>query len=362
MTLNDRTGGYSIPAYQIGLDHWKAETGGNATFTNIPFNEKAIKIAGMIATQDSSWDLQYTYDIFMQRFGSRMLIPLEGNYLSDTSDFLAVALKGFTTQSDQVLRGLPIHYSSWLWTWNPKLFTDIGEDGANPPDTYEALFALVPKFKEKKIVPCVQAWQGTGGTFARFYFTHIYNSLGVPMFSDDRTQVKFDGPEGLLAFQTIENGFKSGFWDPAYINLANEHDSYVRFAEGDVATCVHSETELDPPEPGQIKAGTLAVRQLPGDQSRGHGIFSGLGRHWRGQVVPSARCLLELLRTGCSSRTWPRRSASTSPSSTRRRGPPSLKIPRFVQRSTSFLPTRRKPRANPTSGPRHTTGRRSSTT
>ena len=48
---------------------------GNATFTKIPFNEKAIKIAGMIGTQDSSGDLQYTYDIFMERFGPRTHPP-----------------------------------------------------------------------------------------------------------------------------------------------------------------------------------------------------------------------------------------------------------------------------------------------
>lgn len=260
VTLQNHTGGYSIPAFEIGLKHWKEETGGNATFENIPFDEKPVKIAGMIATQDSSWDLQYTYDNFMQRFGSRLLIPLEGNYTGDLSDFIPVAIKGFTTQSDQVLRGLPIHFSTWLWDWNKTHFTTIGEDGDNPPDTYEALFALTPKFKEAGIIPCVQAWQGAGGTFAAFYFKHIYNSLGHPMFSDDRTQVMFDGQEGLLTFQTIEAGLKSGFWDPAFLNITNEHDAFIKFGEGNVATVVHSETILEPGLP----AGTHGTRQFPG--------------------------------------------------------------------------------------------------
>ena len=52
VTLNNSTGGYSIPAFQIGLDAWKAETGGNATFNNIPFDEKPVKYASFIATQD----------------------------------------------------------------------------------------------------------------------------------------------------------------------------------------------------------------------------------------------------------------------------------------------------------------------
>jgi ABC-type glycerol-3-phosphate transport system substrate-binding protein len=264
VTLNNSTGGYSIPAFQIGLDAWKAETGGNATFNNIPFDEKPVKYASFIATQDSSWDLHYTYDNYMQKFGTRLLLPLEGNYTGDLSDFIQTALPGFTTQVDQVLRGLPIHFSSWLWTWNPELFTAIGEDGANPPDTYEALFALTPKFVAKKIIPCAQPWQGTGGTFAQLYWTHIYNSTGHPMFSDDRTQVMFDGPDGLSAFQTIEAGLKSGFWDKNFLNITNEHEAYVEFAKGNMATVMHSESEIHPTEKELIAAGKLAVRQFPG--------------------------------------------------------------------------------------------------
>jgi ABC-type glycerol-3-phosphate transport system substrate-binding protein len=264
VTLNNSTGGYSIPAYQIGLDAWKAETGGNATFNNIPFDEKPVKYASFIATQDSSWDLHYTYDNYMQKFGTRLLLPLEGNYTGDLSDFIQTALPGFTTQVDQVLRGLPIHFSSWLWTWNPELFTAIGEDGSNPPDTYAALFALTPKFVEKKIIPCAQPWQGTGGTFAQLYWTHIYNSTGHPMFSDDRTQVMFDGPEGQKAFETIEAGLKSGWWDARYLNITNEHEAYVEFAKGNMATVMHSESEIHPTEKELIAAGKLAVRQFPG--------------------------------------------------------------------------------------------------
>lgn len=275
VTLNNSTGGYSIPAFQLGLDAWKKETGGNATFTNIPFDEKPVKYASFIATQDASWDLHYTYDNYMQKFGTRLLLPLGDNYKGDTSDFVGGALAGFTTQTDQVLRGLPIHFSSWLWTWNPELFTAIGADGANPPDTYEALFALTPKFVEKKIIPCAQPWQGAGGTFAKLYWTHIYNSTGTPMFSDDRTQVKFDGPEGLSAFQTIEAGLKSGFWDARYLNITNEHEAYVEFAKGNMATVMHSESEIKPTEKELVAAGKLAVRQFPGIKAGQTGSAQG---------------------------------------------------------------------------------------
>lgn len=275
VTLNNSTGGYSIPAFQLGLDAWKAETGGNATFANIPFDEKPVKYASFIATQDASWDLHYTYDNYMQKFGTRLLLPLEGNYTGDLSDFVNGSLAGFTSQSDQVLRGLPIHFSSWLWTWNPELFTAIGEDGTNPPDTYEGLFALTPKFVAKKIIPCAQPWLGAGGTFGQLYWTHIYNSTGHEMFSEDRTQVMFDGPEGLSAFQTIEAGLKSGFWDPNFLNITNEHEAYVEFAKGNMATVMHSESEIHPTEKELVAAGKLAVRQFPGIESGKTGSAQG---------------------------------------------------------------------------------------
>ena len=160
VTLNNSTGGYSIPAFQIGLDAWKAETGGNATFNNIPFDEKPVKYASFIATQDSSWDLHYTYDNYMQKFGTRLLLPLEGNYTGDLSDFIQTALPGFTTQSDQVLRGLPIHFSSWLWTWNPELFTAIGEDGANPPGHIRGAVRPHPQVRREEDHPVCPAMAG----------------------------------------------------------------------------------------------------------------------------------------------------------------------------------------------------------
>jgi ABC-type glycerol-3-phosphate transport system substrate-binding protein len=275
VTLNNSTGGYSIPAFEIGLAAWKAETGGHATFTNIPFDEKPVKYASFIATQDASWDLHYTYDIFMQRYGTRLLLPLEGNYTGDLSDFIQTALPGFTTQVDQVLRGLPIHFSSWLWAWNPELWNQVGEDGDNPPDSYEALFATTPKFVEAGIIPCAQPWLGVGGTFAKLYWTHIYNSTGHPMFSDDRTQVMFDGPEGLSAFQTIEAGLKSGWWDARYLNITNEHEAFVEFAKGNMATVMNSESVTEPPVDVLREQGKLNVRQFPGIESGKTGSAQG---------------------------------------------------------------------------------------
>jgi ABC-type glycerol-3-phosphate transport system substrate-binding protein len=135
--LNGFSGGYSKPAEEHALAIWKAATGGDAEFNNVPFDEKPLAIAGIIATQDPSWDLMYTYDKFMQQFGARVLLPLSDGYTGDLSDFSPAILPSFTSQTDQVLRGLPIHFGGYLWGYNKALWEEVGLDPENPPTTWD---------------------------------------------------------------------------------------------------------------------------------------------------------------------------------------------------------------------------------
>jgi len=238
--LQGFSGGYSMDAENIGLAAWNAKTGGNATFTNVPFTEKPAVLATMIATADSNWDSIYTNDNFMARFGARILTPVSEWGELDISDMYPSAISTYTA-SDGVLRGLPIHYSGYFSGYNTDLFKKIG---AEIPGTWDELIDLAPKFIDAGIIPCVQPWLGEGGIFAAFYYMQMYNSLGVPMFNDDRTQLMFDGPEGLQTFTTIEKGLKNGFWDPSYNNTKNEHDAFTIFQQGNVATIVQGEDSV----------------------------------------------------------------------------------------------------------------------
>jgi ABC-type glycerol-3-phosphate transport system substrate-binding protein len=237
-----------IPWLNAGTVKWKEETGGDATQDNVTFAEKQIKQAGIIATQDSSWDMMYTTPAYgyMLKFGERLLLPVTEEVFGDLTDFFPSSLAQLTSPDGQ-LRALPLYDFPSLWGWNKKLFEQIGEDPENPPDNYPALFALVPKFKAEGIIPCVQPWLATqANLFAQLYWTYIYNSTGHPMFSPDRTQLMFDGDEGKQTFDIVEEGFKSGFWDPAYMNLVNEHDAYKIFGDGKVATVRESESPVLP--------------------------------------------------------------------------------------------------------------------
>ena len=240
--LQGFSGGYSMNAEHIGLAAWNAKTGGNATFTNVPFTEKPATLATMIATADSNWDSVYTNDNFMARFGARILTPVAdwGSSL-DLTDFYPAAIATYTA-SDGVLRGLPIHYSGYFAGYNKDLFAKIGVDTV--PTTWGDLIDLAPKFIDAKIIPCVQPWLGEGATFAAFYWTQIYNSTGKPMFSDDRTQLLFNTDEGLETFKLVEKGLKNGFWDPSYLNTKNEHDAFVIFKQGNTAFIVQGEDSV----------------------------------------------------------------------------------------------------------------------
>src|SRR5690349_1405647 len=76
--LHNFTGGYMIPWLDAGTAAWKAATGGDAISDNVDFASKQIKQAGIIATQDSSYDMMYTTAAYgyIPKFGARLLLPV----------------------------------------------------------------------------------------------------------------------------------------------------------------------------------------------------------------------------------------------------------------------------------------------
>jgi len=209
------------------------------------------------------------------KFGERLFLPVADNF-GDTSDFLDDAMNGLKSP-DGVLRALPLYDSPYVWGWNKRHFASIGEDPDNPPATYEELFALAPRFQANGIIPCVQPWLATqSNLFALLYWTQIYNSTGHPMFSPDNTQVLFDGDDGLLTFETIDQGFRSGWWDPAYMNLANDNDAYTVFLNGKAATVMEGTFTVKTGEMAQYGA-NHGVRQFPGIRPGTTGSVGGPG-------------------------------------------------------------------------------------
>ena len=168
-----------------GTAAWKAATGGDATSNNVDFAQKQIKQAGIIATQDPSWDMMYTTSAYgyIPKFGARLLLPVTSDpdsYGQDLSDFFDGAKAALTT-SDGVLRAVPLYASPSVWTWNKKLFDEDRRGPGEPAGQLSGPVQARPtKFKAAGIIPSIQPWLATQAIlFAQLYFTYIFNSTAV---------------------------------------------------------------------------------------------------------------------------------------------------------------------------------------
>ncbi|MEZ4596092.1 MAG: hypothetical protein R3C32_04170 [Chloroflexota bacterium] len=129
----------------------------------------------------------------------------------DLDDFYPSALQTYTA-SDGVLLGLPIHYSGFLSGYNTELFQKIGVD--TPPTTWTHRRPS-RRSSSPVIIPSIQPWIATDGSFAAFYFMQHLQLVGRPLFSDDRTQL---GSTARRAAHLPGHRARhqEGFWDPAY--------------------------------------------------------------------------------------------------------------------------------------------------
>ncbi|HEX2681324.1 MAG TPA: extracellular solute-binding protein, partial [Candidatus Dormibacteraeota bacterium] len=219
-----------IPYEQLAQTAWKTKTGGDVNITNVPFGDRPAKIAGLIASKDSSFDLIYMYDGYMKRYGDRLLLDLT-DVVGDKTDFLPVTMKTLTAPSGVIKAG-PMHGEHMVLLWNKGLFSSIGATSA--PETWADAFAMAPKFKDKGIIPL--AIPMLTATYGNFYWTFFINSLFPnPIISPDYTQILFDNADGLSSFQTIKAGLDAGFFDPNSMTATDEYAVALLYNSGKMA-------------------------------------------------------------------------------------------------------------------------------
>ena len=221
------------PAEAAGAE-WAKLTGGTVQVEVIPFAERSIKFAGLIAGQDPSIDLLYIYSDFAGRFGDRLYENLsDPQWAIDSSVFVPAIIP--ILSSDGGLRGLPLHSEMLIYIYNKKMFADAGLDPDNLPDTWDGLYAAAEELREGDRYACQLAWQADYGG-AGFYLPWLNSIPGAALLSEDRTQVLFGDENGLAAFKSIEAGIKGGFFDP---NLAPDQTDYAigqNFNDGKTAS------------------------------------------------------------------------------------------------------------------------------
>ena len=126
----------------IAADGWKQLTGGTVNVEVIPFAERAIKFAGLIAGQDASVDLLYAYSGFVGQFGDRLYENLsEPPYSAiDTSAFVPAILPVLSAGGG--LRAMPVHSEMEIYIYNKEMFEAAGIDPGEPPATWDELYAV----------------------------------------------------------------------------------------------------------------------------------------------------------------------------------------------------------------------------
>ena len=193
-----------------------------------------IKYAGVIATQDPSVDVLYTYAGFMGQFGDRIYDDI-GSLVGDTSAYLPATLQIMSPAG--VLRALPVHSETQIFIYNKEHFEAAGADPENIPTTWDELYELAPKLTVGDRYPCVVPWIAPTGRKSILYWLDYYNSFPDAKFvSDDYTQVLFDNDAGLQTWQAIDRGFKAGFFDPVGVSLGNDYESGLVFNAGNSAS------------------------------------------------------------------------------------------------------------------------------
>lgn len=230
------SGATTGPPAERAAAEWSELTGGSVQVEVIPFAERSIKFAGLIAGQDSSIDVLYIYSDFAGRFGDRLYENLSDPMWGvDTTAFVPAIIPVLSAAGG--LRGLPVHSEMLIYIYNKPMFEAAGLDPENPPDTWEGLYAAAEGLTDGDRFPCQLAWQADYGG-AGFYLPFLNSLPGGQLLSEDRTQVLFDNEDGLLAFQTIEAGMRGGFFDP---NLAPDQTDYAigqNFNDGKTASQV----------------------------------------------------------------------------------------------------------------------------
>ena len=278
ITLQVWSGGTVGPPAKKAAEEWKAQTGGTAVVTVVPFGERALKFAGLISAQDPSIDIVYISGQFAGQFSDRLYEDLSALKV-DTSDIVPAILPVFTSAG--ALRGLPLHSEMEIFIYNKTMFDAAGLDADSPPDTWDALYAAAGKLHSGNRYGCAVPW--TIGYGPGAYFLCFLNSIpDAKLLSDDRTQVLFGDDKGLQAFKAVEAGFKAKFFDPNIDPTVDDYGTGKMFNAGQTASQINFAelwgyaTGGDPKNfPSKLKPEEVGTTILPGITSGTSGSING---------------------------------------------------------------------------------------
>lgn len=162
-----------------------------------PWEGRDEKIATAIASGEGPDLVLLTPDQTLQYQVTGGLKPVDGA-VEDTRDvFLPAALDVVTFEGD--LYGVPIYHTSTTTAYNTALFTEAGIEDV--PTTWDDVMAAAPALAANGVA--VMDYSGSPEMTLNLSFYPLLWQAGGSVFTDDGTDVAFDGPEGVAALQFL---------------------------------------------------------------------------------------------------------------------------------------------------------------
>ena len=239
-TVRVWAGGTTGPVSQRYAAGFEELTGAKVEVTIVPFAERAIKFAGLVASQDGTIDVLYGAGSFVGQFGDRLYDNLDDPAYAgqiDKSVFVPAILPVLSANGG--LRALPQHSEMEIYIYNKEHFQAAGLNPDSPPTSWAELIDAAPKLTSGNRFPCAVPWLSSLG-LSGAYWLAMYNSFpGAKLLSDDRGAIAFDNEQAIETWRTLEAGFKARFFDPNLDPTVDDYGTGKLFNGGGTASQIN---------------------------------------------------------------------------------------------------------------------------
>ena len=227
----------SPPEAKGMLPAFKEATGIEGEWNEIPFSDLQAKYATILAGQDSSFDVLYSWDGLTALFGASLYDPLDELIDQDVlADIPAPVIQDATVGGN--LRVVPFSVLVYVGFYNRDIFEEAGFDPESPPENWQEVFEMAPKLNKEttgddQTDRYTWLWplQSSNGVFV--FYAIFLNGADGAMYSPDFTAVAFDSPEGLDAMQAVYDSLVTyEVMDPAGWGIGTNEEAHIAYAQG----------------------------------------------------------------------------------------------------------------------------------
>ena len=227
----------SPPEAKGMLPAFKEATGIEGEWNEIPFSDLQAKYATILAGQDSSFDVLYSWDGLTALFGASLYDPLNDKFDQAVLDDIPPPVIQDATVGGS-LRVMPFSVLVYVGFYNKDIFEEAGFDPEKPPESWQEVFEMAPKLNKEttgddQTDRYTWLWplQSSNGVFV--FYAIFLNGAAGSMYSADFKSVAFNSAEGLDAMQAVYDALVTyEVMDPAGWGIGTNEEAHIAYAQG----------------------------------------------------------------------------------------------------------------------------------